>query len=80
MKVASLTLAIATAAAVALPGTAARAQNYPWCMYWNGTGGARNCGFISFEQCMESARGAGGDCRQNSAYTPPPGPHRRDAR
>ena len=59
-------------------GTPAHAQNYPWCEYLGGGdagGGGRNCGFISFEQCMESARGMGNDCRQNTQYEPPPGPH-----
>jgi hypothetical protein len=54
------------------------AQNYPWCEYLGGGdagGGGRNCGFISFEQCMESARGQGNDCRQNTQYVPPPGEH-----
>jgi hypothetical protein len=56
--------------------SAAKAQNYPWCEYLGGEmGGARNCGFISFDQCMLSASGNGGDCRQNTQYTPPPGPH-----
>jgi hypothetical protein len=58
--------------------TPANAQNYPWCEYLGGGdagGGGRNCGFISFEQCMESARGMGNDCRQNTQYEPPPGPH-----
>jgi len=57
-------------------GTRAQAQNYPWCVYYGGDDGGRNCGFISFEQCMETARGAGGDCRRNTQYQPPPGPHR----
>jgi len=56
-------------------GAPAHAQNYPWCEYIGGTGGARNCGFVSVEQCLESARGNGGDCRVNTQYTPPPGPH-----
>src|SRR5258708_36851807 len=63
---------------VATAGTPVRAQNYPWCEYLGGGiggGGGRNCGFISFEQCMESARGNGGDCRQNTQYVPPPGEH-----
>jgi hypothetical protein len=65
-------------AAAACVGTPAQAQNYPWCEYLGGGeggGGGRNCGFISFEQCMESARGNGGDCRQNTQYEPPVGPH-----
>jgi hypothetical protein len=54
----------------------AAAQNYPWCEYLgSGMGGAKNCGFVSFQQCMQSAWGNGGDCRQNPMYEPPPGPH-----
>src|SRR5271163_1726312 len=54
----------------------AQAQNYPWCEYLGGwNGGGRNCGFVSFEQCMESARGNGSDCRQNTQYEAPAGPH-----
>jgi hypothetical protein len=52
--------------------TPAAAQNYPWCEYLGAPGG-RNCGFVSFAQCMESARGAGSDCRQNTQYVPPAG-------
>ena len=58
--------------------TAPRAQaqsNYPWCAYYGGGFSGTNCGFVSFEQCMESARGNGGDCRQNTQYEPPIGPH-----
>jgi hypothetical protein len=64
--------------AAACTDTRAHAQNYPWCEYLGGGmggGGGRNCGFISFEQCMESARGNGNDCRQNTQYVPPPGEH-----
>jgi hypothetical protein len=62
-------------AATAVFGTPAHAQNYPWCEYLSGgfNGGGRNCGFVSFEQCMESARGNGNDCRQNTMYQPPAG-------
>jgi hypothetical protein len=65
-------------AASACLGSRAEAQNYPWCEYVGsgmGDGGGRNCGFISFEQCMESARGNGNDCRLNTQYDPPPGEH-----
>jgi len=34
-----------------------------------------NCGFISFDQCMETVRGMGGFCIENNRYEPPPGPH-----
>src|SRR5262249_29049382 len=53
------------------------AQNYPWCaIYSGGTGGGgTNCGFTTFEQCMETARGLGSLCQPNTQYVPPPGPH-----
>jgi Protein of unknown function (DUF3551) len=75
MKYRSFVFGFVIAAAVV--ATPARAQNYPWCEYLGGgmMGGGKNCGFISFEQCMESARGNGNDCRPNTMYTPPPGPH-----
>jgi len=66
------------AVAAACVDRPAQAQNYPWCEYLGGGmggGGGRNCGFISFEQCMESARGQGNDCRLNTQYEPPPGEH-----
>jgi hypothetical protein len=66
-------LGLTVAAAITTP---VQAQNYPWCEYLgSGMGGARNCGFVSYEQCMASAFGNGGDCRPNTLYTPPPGSH-----
>ncbi len=55
----------------------ARAQNYPWCADYGGgdMGGASNCGFTTFEQCMATLRGMGGFCNPNTQYQPPPGPH-----
>jgi Protein of unknown function (DUF3551) len=57
----------------------AQAQNYPWCAYYSGRGfgGASNCGFTSFQQCMATVSGIGGFCQENTMYRPPPGPHRR---
>jgi hypothetical protein len=58
----------------ALSGFTVPAQaaiEYPWCVqYGSGMGGgsARNCGFVSYEQCMMTARGAGGWCEQNLFY------------
>jgi yecA family protein len=37
--------------------------------------GGTNCGFTTFEQCMETARGLGSFCQPNTQYVPPPGPH-----
>ncbi len=58
-------------------GTRAEAQNYPWCAIYSGgaAGGGTNCGFTTFEQCMETARGLGSLCQPNTQYQPPPGPH-----
>ena len=54
----------------------AQAQNYPWCAQYSGDmGGAQNCGFVSFEQCMQDVSGIGGFCMANNTYVPPPGPH-----
>jgi hypothetical protein len=60
-------------------GTPAHAQNYPWCAYYSGRGfgGATNCGFTTFQQCLATVSGIGGFCEQNTQYRPPPGPHRR---
>ena len=68
---------LAVVAAVAAFSTSAHAQNYPWCAIYNGgaVGGGMNCGFVSFEQCMATARGLGSFCTQNTQYVPPPGPH-----
>ncbi len=70
-----LTLALSGAAAfTAFSGAATPAKaaiEYPWCVqYGSGMGGgdARNCGFVSYEQCMMTARGAGGWCVQNLFY------------
>ena len=70
-----LLIALGLAATALSAGTPAHAQNYPWCEYISGGmgGGGRNCGFVSFDQCMESARGNGGDCRANTMYTQPAG-------
>ena len=47
---------------VALFGTGTRveAQNYPWCAIYGGfDDGGTNCGFITLQQCMDTARGMG---------------------
>jgi hypothetical protein len=57
-------------AGAAATGTAAQAQNYPWCsMFADGAG--VNCGYSTYEQCQAAARGGGGYCAQNNMYTPP---------
>ena len=48
----------------------AEAEIYrPWCaQYYGFGGGGTNCGFISYEQCMMTAFGAGAWCVQNPWY------------
>jgi hypothetical protein len=56
----------------------AEAQNYPWCAYYSGGrhgGGGTNCGFTTFQQCLDTVSGIGGFCQRNTQYQPPPGPH-----
>jgi hypothetical protein len=40
----------------------------PWCVQYTGKSGSTSCAFTSFEQCMMTARGAGGVCVQNPWY------------
>src|SRR5215216_2172980 len=43
----------------------AGAQNYAWCAQYNMRGGGeRNCGFVSWQQCMATVSGVGGYCEQ----------------
>ncbi len=67
---------LALFAAAATLATLARAQNYPWCAIYSGgaVGGGTNCGFVSYEQCMATARGLGSFCYRNTQLVPPPGP------
>lgn len=52
--------------------TKTRAQNYPWCAHYAGAGGgAMNCGFVSYAQCMATLQGMGGFCEQNTQYIAP---------
>jgi Protein of unknown function (DUF3551) len=61
-------LAIVAAAALARP---AAAIEYPWCAQYGDKGGGigRNCGFSTYQQCMDTVRGIGGYCERNLFYT-----------
>ena len=63
-------LAIAIAA-FAIGAGAARAQNYPWYAQYDKGDDGMNCGFTSFQQCLDDVRGIGGFCEQNNTYKPP---------
>jgi hypothetical protein len=65
-----------------LPATLAWAQAqpfpydpYPWCAVYGGrSGGASNCGFLTWQQCMATVSGIGGFCERNQFYNPRGGP------
>jgi hypothetical protein len=54
-------------------GTRAEAAEYPWCAHYDMGDEVKNCGFVSFEQCLETVRGIGGFCQQNVYYQPSSG-------
>ena len=54
---------------------------YPWCAHYIGRGGGGpSCGFVSFQQCMATASGMGGNCQMNPFYNPPPRSQRTSRR
>ncbi len=59
--------------------TAGHAEPYKWCATFGSGrgGGARNCGFVTWEQCMQTVHGMGGFCDRNLFYT---GPEERPAK
>jgi len=67
-----LLLTLGVLVAIAALGTRAQAQNYPWCAIYGGgsMGGARNCGFTTYQQCLATVSGIGGFCQQNTTYEP----------
>jgi Protein of unknown function (DUF3551) len=66
----ALMLGIATLITAA--GSAAHAQNYPWCSQYSGSmGGSMNCGFSTYEQCQANVSGIGGFCIRNDTYQAP---------
>ena len=52
------------------------AVEYPWCAEF-ADGAGSNCGFPTYEQCMQTARGTGGFCVENTFYKGPPAPAER---
>jgi hypothetical protein len=66
----SLVGALVVAAVIGTPAHA----DAPWCAYYNGAqfGGASNCGFYTYQQCLATISGIGGWCQPNTTYVPPP--------
>ena len=54
------------------------AQTYPWCVFYDST--TYNCGFKTYEQCMQTARGNQGFCRPNPFAAPREQRQRRSRR
>jgi hypothetical protein len=50
-------------AGLALLAAAAGAQAGPWCAWFNAY--TYNCGFSSFQQCLDTIQGEGGYCARN---------------
>jgi hypothetical protein len=44
-------------------GTSTGASAGPWCAFYDPS--TYNCGFQTYQQCLETVRGAGGYCRPN---------------
>ena len=59
----------AIAVAALLPGIvpAAAEVEYPWCVIAGGRDGTMSCGFVSFEQCLQTRIGTD-MCVQNPRY------------
>ena len=68
MSVPALSAMLVAVALLAMAPQEAAAEVYrPWCVGYTATI-SNSCTFISFEQCMETARGGGGSCMQNPWY------------
>jgi hypothetical protein len=70
----ALLAAFALAALAPIDATPAAAQTAtcrPWCVHYSGRGGGggTNCGFVSLEQCRQTAQG-GDVCLPNGACPP----------
>jgi len=68
-----LLFALAIFIGMAAFASCAKAQNYPWCALYSSSAGGSNCGFSTYQQCMDDVSGIGGFCQQNNTYVPPAG-------
>jgi len=78
----------ALALLMALPAGPAQAQEGAWCAFAGGRGAYENCGYYTFQQCLDAVSGVGGACMRNPRggrsmedqrgyYDDPPPPRRR---
>ncbi len=69
---AALILALAAAVlAPATPSSAQSAYSYPWCALHYDRSGAQSCYFSTYEQCMATISGIGGNCIHSPYYRGP---------
>lgn len=81
MRLPSILLAVfilpATLAPASAQGQPFPYDPYPWCAVYSGRGGgASNCGFRTWDQCMATVSGIGGFCQPNQFYNPRGGSQR----
>jgi len=70
MRIAISAIFALALSAIAMP---ARAEvQYPWCAQYRSQIGATNCGFVTYQQCLDTISGVGGICTRNPAYHAPP--------
>ena len=66
------TIVLATIAASMMATSAAQADQYKWCAVYAGRDyEATNCGFVTYQQCLNTISGVGGYCVLNQFYTGP---------
>jgi uncharacterized protein DUF3551 len=70
MRTMALGLGIAALALAAGVQPAAAEITYPWCAEYSDDNTARNCGFLTLEQCQAAISGNGGYCEANPLYRP----------
>jgi hypothetical protein len=73
-----LLIILGASAAIVCIEKPAEARDYPWCAYYNFFhGGATNCGFSTYQQCLATVSGVGGSCGANPQYRGPVTRHLR---
>jgi hypothetical protein len=67
-----LSLGLAAVAFVLMNPAPSHADPYRWCaQYGLSDDAGRNCGFVTWNQCMAAISGVGGTCEPNPFYTGP---------
>jgi hypothetical protein len=59
----------------AASGQAQSYYDYPWCAAYSYR--TKNCGFMTFQQCLATISGVGGTCEPNPFYRPRQVPRRK---